>query len=78
MFPEGEIFMKYRNDVIKMFPEEKDDGVLRSAESRPKSENSGSGIDQLVLTFDGKTYKSGNFSKEGKRVKDRLIYEGGN
>ena len=78
MFSEREIFLKDRNDVIKMFPEEKDDGVLRSAESRPKRENSGAGIDQLVLTFDGKTYKSGNFLKGGKRVKDRLIYEGGN
>ena len=47
MFPEGDIFMKYRNDVIKMFPEEKDDGVLRSAESRPKMENTGAVIDQF-------------------------------
>ena len=47
MFSEREIFLKDRNDVIKMFPEEKDDGVLRSAESRPKMENTGAVIDQF-------------------------------
>ena len=38
-----------------MFPEDKDGEVLRSAESIPKRENSGTGIYQLVMSFDGKT-----------------------
>ena len=34
---------------------------MRSSESRPKRENDGAGIYQLVMSFDGKTYKSGNY-----------------
>ena len=41
-----------------MLPEEKDDEILRSNESRPKRENTGAGIDRLVMSFDRKTYKS--------------------
>ena len=42
-----------------MFPEEKDGEVLRSAESRPKRDIVGAVIYQLVISFYGKTYKSG-------------------
>ena len=45
MFPEGSRFIQDINQVIEMFPEDKDNEVLRSAESRPKKENSGAGID---------------------------------
>ena len=34
---------------------------MRSAESRPKRENTGAVIDQLVMSFNGKTYKSGKY-----------------
>ena len=61
MFPELVRFMQYTNEVIRMLPEEKNGEVLRSAESIPKSENSGGGIDQLAISFYGKTYKSGIF-----------------
>ena len=44
-----------------MFPEEKDYEVLRRVESIPKRENTGSVTDRLVISFDGKTYKSGFF-----------------
>ena len=47
------------NGIIEISPEEKDNEVLRIAESIPKRENSGGGIEQLVMSFDGKTYKSG-------------------
>ena len=57
------------NEVVKISPEEKEGEVLRSSESIPKMENSGAGIDRLVMLFDGKTYKSGNFFNERKRVK---------
>ena len=59
MFPEGAIFMQDINEVIDMFLEDKDDEVFRSAGSRPKRENTGAGIDRLVMSFDGKTYHSG-------------------
>ena len=38
-----------------MFPEEKDNEVLRIAESILTRENAGTGIDQLVISFVGKT-----------------------
>ena len=43
-----------------MFPEGATDEILRSAQKRPKRDTSGTGIDRLVISFDGKTYKSGN------------------
>ena len=61
MFSEGEILMQNNNEVIEMLPEEKYSEVLKSAETQPKRENAGAVIDQLVMFFDGKTYKSGNF-----------------
>ena len=51
--------MQYINEVIDVLPEEKDYKVFRSAESIPKRENAGAGIDRLVMYFDGKTYKLG-------------------
>ena len=42
-----------------MSPEEKDNEVLRSAESISKMDNDGTGIDLLVIYFYGKIYKSG-------------------
>ena len=44
-----------------MFLENKEDEVLRSAESIPKREKSGAGIDRLLMSFDGRTYNLGNF-----------------
>ena len=49
------------NDVIEMFPEEKYDEVLRRAESIPKRENDGAGIDRLVMFFMGTHTSRGNF-----------------
>ena len=49
MFPEEARFMQYINEFIEIFPEEKYGEVLRSAESRPKRENTSTGIDQLVM-----------------------------
>ena len=43
-----------------MFPEEANDEDLRSAKNRPNIKNSGTGMDQLVIPFDGNTYKSEN------------------
>ena len=44
MFVEGAISMQDINEVIYMFPEEKDgEEVLRSAESRPRRDNSSAG-----------------------------------
>ena len=40
-----------------MLPEEKDSEVLRSAESGPKRDNTGTGIYRLLMSFDGNTYK---------------------
>ena len=45
MFPEGSIFMQEMNEVIDMFPEDRDNEVLRSADSRPRRDNVGTGID---------------------------------
>ena len=45
IFPEGVKSMQDTSDVIDLFPEKKDSEVLRSAESRPKRENTGAGID---------------------------------
>ena len=61
MFPERSIFMQDTNEVIEIPPEEKDDEVLRSAESIPKREKAGAGIDRLLMSFDGRTYNLGNF-----------------
>ena len=49
MFPEGSIFMQDINEVILMSPEEKDNEVLISTESRTKRDNAGGGIDRLVI-----------------------------
>ena len=56
-------------EVIEMFPKEKYYEVLRSAKSIPKRENTGTGIDQFVMYFDGKIYKLGIFVNEGISVK---------
>ena len=72
--------MQETNEVIEMLPEEKYGEVLRISESRQKTENYGAGIHRLVMSFDGKTYKSGIILNEGTRVKrrDRLIHENSN
>ena len=57
-----------------MFQKEKYDEFLRIAESRPKRENTGAGIDQLVMSFDGKTYKSGKFFVRGNSQNMRQNY----
>ena len=68
--------MKDVNELIDMLPEDKEDEVLKSAESRPKGENSGAVIYQLVMSF-----MVINTSRRKKyeviRVKrlDRLIHE---
>ena len=55
-----------------MSPEEKDAEVFRSAENRPKREDSGSVIYWLVMLFDGNTYKSGkHFFMREKESKDK-------
>ena len=41
-----------------MLSEEKDGGVLKRTESILKRDNTGAGIDRLVMYFYGKTYKS--------------------
>ena len=69
MFPEGAIFTQDINEVIEIIPEDKYDEVLSSMETRPKRDNTGVGIDQLVNSFYGKTYKSDFFVNEGTRVK---------
>ena len=58
MFTEGARFVQNINEVIRMLLEEASNGVLRSAENRPKRKNYGKGIDLLVILFDGKTHKS--------------------
>ena len=63
------------DDIIEIFPEgANDEGLrstteesnyeyLRSAKSRPKRQNSGTGIYRLVMSFDGNNYKPGtNYS----------------
>ena len=60
MFPEGAMFILGVNEVIKVFPEEPSNDFFRSAGNRPKIENSGAGIDRVVMLFDEKTYKSTN------------------
>ena len=62
MFTEVEILVQGIHEVILMFPEEKYYEVLSIVEIRPKRENSGAGIDRLVIFFYGKTYKSGKYS----------------
>ena len=49
--------IQYLDGVIEMFPEEANDEDLRSAKNRPNIKNSGTGMDQLVIPFDGNTYK---------------------
>ena len=61
MFPGGARFTQGIKQAIEISPEGKDDEVLRVAESRPTRENTGAGIDQLVMSFYGNTYKSGIF-----------------
>ena len=61
--------MQEINEVIEMFPSEKDGEVLRSAESRPKRENAGAGIDRLLMYLDGNKYKLGIFLNEVTRNK---------
>ena len=51
--------MQDLDEVVEMFPEEANDKKFRSAKNRPKRQNSGIGIDRLVVSFDGKTYKLG-------------------
>ena len=51
-----------------MLPEDKDNEFLSITESIPKRDNTGTGIDILVMYFDGKTYKSVIFY-EGTEVK---------
>ena len=60
MFVEGERFMQDINEAIGIFPEDKDNEVLRRAEIIPKRENNSAGIDRLVKSFDRKTYIWGN------------------
>ena len=60
MFPERARFIQYKNEEIDMFPEEASDEFLRNSENIPKIENTGAYIYCLVISFDGKTYKSGN------------------
>ena len=52
--------IQYLDDVIEMFSEEANDEDLRSAKNRPNIKNSGTGMDQLVIPFDGNTHKSEN------------------
>ena len=59
MFPEGARFIQDINKVIKIFPEEASNKVLRSAKNKPKKDNDVAGIDRLVIPFCGKIYKSG-------------------
>ena len=47
-FHKEQRLMQDINEVIEMFPVEKGDEVLRSAESRLKKENAGAGTDLLV------------------------------
>ena len=44
MFPEGARFMQDINEAIEIFPENKDDEVLISAENVPKRDNAAVGI----------------------------------
>ena len=75
------------DDLIKMFPEEAiceglrstleevNDEKLRSAKSRPKRNNAGTGIYRLFVSFDGKTYKSGKkIFIEEQESKDEIDY----
>ena len=47
------------NEFIDILPENKDDEVLSSAESRPKGEIYGAGIDQFLMSFYGNPYNLG-------------------
>ena len=46
--------------MIEIFPEVSSTDVLGRSEEKPKIDNAGSGIDRLVMLFDGKVYKPGN------------------
>ena len=70
MFPEVEILMQYINDEIEVFSEEKDNEVLRSAETGPKRENVSTGINRLVISFAANKYKPGIFLMKKKESKD--------
>ena len=54
IFPE-----KTNNEGLRSAPEEANDDSFMRSKSRPKRQNSGTGIDRLVMSFNGKTYKSG-------------------
>ena len=57
------------NEVIKVFPEEPSNDFFRSAGNRPKIENSGAGMDRLVMSFGGNTYKSGGgYEQTGVKI----------
>ena len=58
MFPEGSRFMQDINKVVDIFPEEKYDEVLKSAEGKPKMDNASTEINRLVMYFYDNTYKS--------------------
>ena len=62
MFPERARFMQDINEGIEIFPEEKDNEILRRAKSIPKREYFGIGIDQLVMFLLGRHTSRGNFS----------------
>ena len=60
---------------LRIYPEEANDEDLRSAESRPKRQNAGTGIDRLVMSFDGNNYKSGTqFFMSKQDLKDETQY----
>ena len=52
--------MQYLDEVVEMFPEEANNEDTKSAQNRPKIHNADTGIEILFISFDGKTYKSGN------------------
>ena len=69
MFPERARFMQDINEVIEIFPEEKDDEILRSAKNRPKKKYFGIGIDRLVMFLMGRHTSRGNVFHKGTIVK---------
>ena len=47
------------NELIYILPEDKDVELFSGTEIRPKRENSGTRIDLLVISFDGRINKLG-------------------
>ena len=45
------------DNAIEILPEGASDEVFSSAEDRLKRENAGTGMERLVMLFDGNTYK---------------------